>query len=117
MNGIGEEHDAGDEGGHGDRDPDLLGAALDRLDELALHVAPDGARLLGDEPAEVAGLAVEGEHGDQAVERVDVGDGCPLAQRVDLGEPLADAAAHAGRSWAHAPEPRAASRLSAAPSE
>ena len=47
-------------------------AALDRLDQLALHVAADGAGLLGDEPAEVAGLAVEGEHGDEAVDGVDL---------------------------------------------
>ena len=54
------------------------------------------------EAAEVAGLAVEGEHGDEPVDGVDVGERGPLPQRVDLGEALADAAARpaAGR-WPH----------------
>ena len=82
--------------------------------ELALHLAADRAGLVGDEPTEVAGLAVEGQHGDQASQGIDVGDGRPLAQRVDLGEPLADASAHPGQVLAHAPVPRAASRFSAA---
>ena len=54
------------------------------LDQLALHVAADAARLLGDEPAEVAGLAVEGEHGHEPVERRRRRRARPLAQRVDL---------------------------------
>src|SRR3546814_9024422 len=68
----GEEHGAGDEGGHRHRDPHLLSASFDLLDELALHLAPDAARLVSDEPAEVAGLAVPGEDGDEARERIDV---------------------------------------------
>ena len=48
------------------------------------------AGLLGDEPPEVAGLAVEGEHGDEPLDGVDLHERGPLAQRVDLGEPLAD---------------------------
>src|SRR4051794_4488768 len=46
-----EEDDPGNERGDRDRDPDLLRAALDGLDELAVHITPDAARFLGDEPA------------------------------------------------------------------
>ena len=66
---------------------------------------------------EVARLAVQRQHGHQAGERVDVGDRRPLPERLHLGEPLADPAAHAGQVLAQAPEPRAARRLSAEPSE
>ena len=76
------------------------------------------ARLLGDEPAEVAGLAVEGEHAHEAVEGVDVDDRGPLAQGLDLGEALADAAGDAPEvPAAGARAPAAPAAVSAAPSE
>ena len=41
QEGDGEEDGPGHERGDGDGDPDLLGAALDLLDELALHLSAD----------------------------------------------------------------------------
>ena len=107
MNGTARKMHAGDERGDGDRDPDLLAPLLDRLDELALHVAADGARLLGDEAAEVAGLAVEGEDGDQPVERRRRRRAPPTraARRPRTG-PGGCGRTTRARSRPHAPRPR-----------
>ena len=70
------------------------------------------ARLVGDQPAEVAGLAVEREHADEAVERVDVGDGAPTpAARRPRSGPGGCGRTRRRGPGAQAPEPRAASRL------
>ena len=90
TNGTARKITPGHEGRDGDRHPDLLAAALDRLDQLAVHVAADRPRLVADQPPEVAGLPVQREHADQPAQGVDVGHLGPLAQRLDLGQALAD---------------------------
>src|SRR4051812_11691796 len=85
-----EKDHAGQQRGDGDGDPHLLPSPFDHLDELAVDVAADAAGLVADEPSEITGLAVEREHGDELVERVDLREGSPLSQRVDLRQTLAD---------------------------
>src|SRR5688572_239333 len=48
------EQHPGQQRGHRDGDPHLLGAPLDGLDQLAVHVAADDPGLLGHQPSEVA---------------------------------------------------------------
>ena len=100
TNGTARKITPGHERGHRHRHPDLLGAALDGLDQLAVDVAPDRARLVGDQPAQVTGTAVQGQHVHEPAQGVDVGDLGPLAQRLDLGQALADPPAPRARGRA-----------------
>ena len=45
-----------------------------------MHLAADAAGLHPDQGAEIAGLLVEGEHPDQAGDRLDLGQLRPLPQ-------------------------------------
>ena len=110
MNGMARKMTPGTSVATGDRDPDLLPAALDGLDELAVDVAADAAGLLGDEPTEVARLPVQDQDRNESIERIHCVEAAPLAQRLDLAEALADAAADTRRVRARScpcPERRA----------
>src|SRR5947209_19043453 len=105
--GDGNEDHTGKEGGDRHWDPHLLTPTLGHPHQLPLHVLADRASLGRDEPPEVAGLPIEGQHGDEAVEGLDVGQDGPLAQGLDLRQALADAPAHPGQvAGGVAPTPR-----------
>ena len=57
-------------------------------------VLADGPGLVGQEPAEVGGGPLEGEHGHQPVDGGDVGQVPPLPEGVGLAQALADPADH-----------------------
>src|SRR5204863_693767 len=59
-----------------------------------VHVAPDAARFLSDQPTEISGLAVQSKERNEPVEGIDAFEGGPLAQRLDLTEALPDATTH-----------------------
>jgi len=90
QEGDGEEDGSGQERGDGDGDPHLLGPTVDLGGELALDLSSYGAGLLGDQPAEVAGVSVQGQDAHQAVDRVDVGQVGPFAERLGVAQSLPD---------------------------
>src|SRR5437764_6980170 len=58
----GQEDHSGYERRHGHRHPDLLAPSLHDLDEITLHVAPDGPGFVRDEATEIGRIGVEGDH-------------------------------------------------------
>src|SRR5262245_22656099 len=68
--------------------PNLLGAPLDRRNATSVDLPADRARFFGNEPSQIARVAIQGEYGRDAVELVDACDLGPLVERCYLGESL-----------------------------
>jgi hypothetical protein len=65
----------------GDGNPNLLSSFLDCFDEFSVNLGTHGSRLLSDEVAEVAGIAIQRENANESTHSRYVGSSRPFAKR------------------------------------
>jgi hypothetical protein len=68
----------------------LLSTLFDYFNKVSVHFCTNSSRFMGNETAEVAGIAVEGENADEASDRKYVRSSCPFAKSGFLIEAMGD---------------------------